>query len=73
MIAIVDFYVKSFGEYKEWLIRHLALNPESPAPVESPYFTKEQIMELFPKTLRKIEETKEDGLVKSWAVLLHKK
>lgn len=65
-IAIVDFFVRSFEEYKEWLVGHLKANPDSPAPVESPYFGREQIQGFF--SLPVLE--KDDNLEHSWAMVI---
>ncbi len=69
-IAIVDFFVKSFAEYRRWLLAHLESNPESPAPVESPYFSREQMMSLSGASVRLISS--DDTLEKSWAMLMEK-
>jgi len=69
-IAIVDFFVKSFDEYRAWLLAHLESNPASPAPVESPYFSRGQIMSLFSGSLRPISS--DDSLEKSWAMLMER-
>jgi len=69
-IAIVDFYVRSFDEYRSWLIRHLEANPSSPAPVESPYFTRKQIGGLFSGQVRVVDN--DDALEKSWALLMER-
>jgi len=70
-IAIVDFYVRSFSEYRKWLLAHLESNPLSPAPVESPYFTRRQIQGLFSDQVRVVDN--DDTLEKSWAMLMEKK
>ncbi len=70
IIAVVDFYVNEFAQYQAWLLRHLRLNPESPAPIESPYFTLDEIKQFFKHTL---VFQRDEALVNSWVMVLEKR
>ena len=67
IMAVVDFYIKNFHDYMAWLKAHMTANPHSAPPIESPYFSMKQVLELAKLRLGLVEA--DERLEKSWAFI----